>query len=182
MGIVSEFRSFIKIKGTRNHLQPPFTRSILRPPRFEIVKGTGIEVNDLTSLESTILDDWAEQSSDDSEISWDSETSPPIFCEPGDSGSFVIASTRFTYGGYSNRVAMPSTNDSLANIAAPMPFVVGLLWGHSQNGNVSWMVPFDAVKQEIENLTGETMVWPEKRTDYLKELEQSRIPDPMDLS
>lgn len=179
MGIVSEFRAHLKLPGGIKQSDPAYTQTVLRPPQFQLVEGTYIKVSglthDLTQQEKEILDTWEALEEDrDSDLdSWDSETSPPIFCEPGDSGSFVMAAADWKYGGYTNRVAMPSTDDfTFANVAASMPFIVGLLWGHSQNANVSWMIPFDAVEQEIENLTGETMTWPQKRTEYLKELEE----------
>jgi hypothetical protein len=183
MGIVSEFRGVVGFQDDFGQWQPIYTRTVLRPPRYEMVRGTGTEIMDLTRLELSMLETWEKAGSDhESDLdSWDPETSEPIFCEPGDSGSFVIAAADFKYGGYSNRILMPSTGfSSYANVAAPMPFIVGLLWGHSQKGGVSWMVPFDAVKQEIESMTGEKMVWPQKRTEYMKVMENCRFENDMD--
>ncbi|KAI7968999.1 hypothetical protein EIK77_008190 [Talaromyces pinophilus] len=186
MGIVSEFVAYVKLKDAHGNRQRSYTRSVLHPPRFQTMTRTGVEVNDLTGLEKPFLKRWEEilklwesgPSSDDREMPVLDSITPPAFCERGDSGSFVIASSTFKYGSYFNRVAMPSTEDfsTYANVLAPMPFVVGLLWGHSENAGVSFMVPFDAVTQEIERLTGETMVWPRKRTEYLRELEQDHLP------
>lgn len=164
MGVVSEFHAYMAVRPEHGPLKTVYTQPILRPPRFQKGKGTEVEVGDLARQEF--------------------ETPPQAFFEHGDSGAFVIASTEFTYGDYSNRVAMPSTQgfSSYANVAAPMPFVVGVGWGLSENVGISWMMPFGAVKQEIENLTGETMVWPQKRTEYLKELEQFRFEDIMNKS
>lgn len=185
MGIVSEFLAHLKLPGGIKQSSPSYTRSVLRPPQFQMVQDTGVEVNNLDQQEKAIIDAWERQPEDhDSDMgSWNSETSPPIFCEPGDSGSFVMAATDFKYGGFTNRVAMPSTDElTYANVAAPMPFIVGLLWGHSQNANISWMIPFDTVKQEIEQLTGEIMVWPQKRTKYLEELAEFPLGEEMDES
>lgn len=186
MGIVSEFVAYVRIRDAHGNWQRSYTRSVLRPPVFQMVKGTGVEVNDLTSLEEIFLKRWEElfkryerrPPNRRGEIPSLDDITPPAFCEKGDSGAFVIASTTFEYGSYFNKVAMPSTEDfsTYANVLAPMPFVVGMVWGSSKNAGVSFIVPFDAVKQEIEKLTGETMVWPQKRTEYLRELEQDRLP------
>lgn len=183
MGIVSEFLGHLKLPGGVEQSNPSYTRSVLQPPQFQMVKNTGVEVNDLDQQEQAIIHAWVGLPEDhDSDMgSRNSGTPPPLFCEHGDSGSFVMAATDFTYGGYTNRLAMPSTDGlTYANVAAPMPFIVGLLWGHSQNAHISWMIPFDAVKQEIELLTGEIMVWPQKRTEYLKELAEIPLGDNMD--
>jgi hypothetical protein len=177
MGVVSEFVAIIFYGGD---WRPAFTRAIVQPPQYELADGTGTANIDLEKIERAIIEAWETGSADhESDIdSWDTETSDPIFCEPGDSGAFVIAAADFKYGAYNNRVAMPSTEFfSYASIAAGMPFLVGMLWGHSQRGNLSWIIPFEAVKQEIESLTGEEMAWPQKRTEYLKELEKLRLDD-----
>ena len=186
MGIVSEFVAYVKLKDAHGNKRRSYTRSVLHPPRFQTMNRTGAEVNDSTGLEKPFLKRWEEilklwelePPPDDREMPVLDSITPPAFCERGDSGSFVIASSTFKYGSYFNRVAMPSTEgfSTYANVLAPMPFVVGLLWGHSENAGVSFMVPFDAVTQEIERLTGETMVWPRKRTEYLRELEQDHLP------
>ncbi|KAH8696534.1 hypothetical protein BGW36DRAFT_360361 [Talaromyces proteolyticus] len=88
----------------------------------------------------------------------------PTLAKPGDSGSFVIAAADWNFEGNDNEVPM------LANSILHQdrkPFVVGLLWGTSESGKLAYFIPFDAVKEEIESLTGEEMVWPKKRSEAI---------------
>lgn len=92
------------------------------------------------------------------------------FSRPGDSGSFVIAAADWEHCDFDNRVAMPSPEASLkTRHESTEPFVVGLLFGASQDFELSYFTPFDAVKSETESLTGEKLVWPRKRSDCVGE-------------
>lgn len=92
------------------------------------------------------------------------------FSREGDSGSFVIAAADWDYCDYDNRVEMPSPQAPLkTRYRSDLPFVVGLLFGGSKNEELSYFIPFDAVKSEIESLTGEKMVWPRKRSDWIRD-------------
>jgi hypothetical protein len=92
------------------------------------------------------------------------------FSQAGDSGSFVIAAADWEYCGYDNRVAMPSPQaPPKTRYESRQPFAVGLLFGGTHDDRLSYFIPFDAVKTEIESLTGEKMVWPRKRTDYFSD-------------
>lgn len=65
---------------------------------------------------------------------------------------------------------MPSPQAPLkTRYQSTQPFVVGLLFGGSGDEDLSYFVPFDAVKSEIESLTGEEMVWPRKRSDCVRD-------------
>lgn len=86
----------------------------------------------------------------------------------GDSGSLVLAAHGWEFGGFDNKVAMPET----LNVCAMKPFVVGLLFGSTDRGDVTYFTPFDAVKSEIESLTGEEMVWPPKRSTCIQRWEE----------
>ncbi|KAI7975190.1 hypothetical protein EIK77_001876 [Talaromyces pinophilus] len=87
---------------------------------------------------------------------------------PGDSGSLIIAANGWEFDGYDTKVTMPNT----LNVCAWKPFVVGLLFGSTDNGDVTYFIPFDAVKSEIESLTGEEMVWPPKRSSCIQRWEE----------
>lgn len=89
------------------------------------------------------------------------------FSEAGDSGSFVIAAADWKYSDYDNAVAMPSPQAPLGTRykASTRPFVVGLIFGGTEDGTLSYFMPSDAVKSEIESLTREKLVWPRKRSD-----------------
>lgn len=87
---------------------------------------------------------------------------------PSDSGSLIIAASGWKLDGRDNKVAMPK----MSNDCAEKPFVVGLLFGSSDRGGVTYCIPFDAVKSEIESLTGEEMVWPPKRSSCMQRWEE----------
>lgn len=91
----------------------------------------------------------------------------------GDSGSFIIAAHGWDFAGYDNKVAMPTT----LNGCAKKPFVVGLLFGTSADGELTYFIPFDAVKSEIESMTGEEMVWPPKRSSCIQRWEEGYSDD-----
>lgn len=93
--------------------------------------------------------------------------------KPGDSGSLIIAAHGWEFAGYDNRVAMPRT----LNACAAKPFVVGLLFGDTDGGRVTYFIPFDVVKSEIEALTGEEMVWPPKRSTCIQRWEEGHTDD-----
>lgn len=67
----------------------------------------------------------------------------PKFSLPGDSGSFVFAPA------FSN-----------AGEQTKQHRVIGLLIGATQNGDFGYFIPFDAVIDEIEALTGGKVIWP----------------------
>lgn len=65
------------------------------------------------------------------------------FALPGDSGCFVFAET------FSSVDTQPKQHR-----------VIGLLIGATRNGNFGYFIPFDAVVDEIETLTGGKVIWP----------------------
>lgn len=65
------------------------------------------------------------------------------FALPGDSGSFVFAQAH-----------------SSADTQPKQHRVIGLLIGATRNGNFGYFIPFDAVIDEIEALTGGKVIWP----------------------
>lgn len=93
--------------------------------------------------------------------------------QPGDSGSLILAANGWEFDGYDTKVAMPN----ILNVCAWKPFVVGLLFGSTDKGDVTYFIPFDAVKSEIESLTGEEMVWPPKRSNCLQQWEKGCFDD-----
>ncbi|RAO64961.1 uncharacterized protein BHQ10_000973 [Talaromyces amestolkiae] len=96
------------------------------------------------------------------------------FAAPGDSGSFVIAAADWKYDGKENKITMlPSREAAVTNDPSQHPFTVGLLFGASDSSDIALFIPFDAVKSEIESMTGEKLVWPQKRTASLKEAKAS---------
>jgi hypothetical protein len=76
------------------------------------------------------------------------------FSAPGDSGSMIIAMKGWNLQGRINK----SRHHDLYE-----PFVVGLLFGSSESGDVSYFIPWDVVKDQVERLTGGKMVWPAQR-------------------
>lgn len=80
----------------------------------------------------------------------------------------IIAASGWKVAGLDNKVAMPKT----FNNCAEKPFVVGLLFGNSSDGSVTYFIQFDAVKSEIESLTGEETVWPPKRSSCVRRWEE----------
>ncbi|KUL89245.1 hypothetical protein ZTR_03695 [Talaromyces verruculosus] len=102
-------------------------------------------------------------------VSSDTEGKP--FSIGGDSGSFVIAAQGWEYHGHDNRVARPSQQalEMMTGYKLMHPFVVGLLFATTKKPPLSYFIPFDAVKPQIESLTGEKLVWPRKRSDCVRE-------------
>lgn len=102
-------------------------------------------------------------------VSSDTEGKP--FSIDGDSGSFVIAAPDWECHDHDNRVAMPSpqTLEMMTGDKFMHPFVVGLLFATTEKPPLSYFTPFDAVKSQVESLTGEKLVWPEKRSDSVRE-------------
>lgn len=91
------------------------------------------------------------------------------FSVPGDSGSFVIAAKDWQYYGFDNRVAMPPPQATAETESEPSQvFVVGLQFGSTDNSELTYFIPFDEVKSQIESLTGEEMVWPRKCSDCVR--------------
>lgn len=100
-----------------------------------------------------------------------SDTEGEYFSVKGDSGSFVIAAQDWEYQGRDNRVPMPSGETPLmTKHKCWHPFIVGLLFATTETPPLSYFIPFDAVKSQIESLTGEKLIWPENRTDVLGEV------------
>lgn len=91
----------------------------------------------------------------------------------GDCGSLILAAHGWEFGGSDNEVAMPKT----LNVCAMKPFVVGLLFGGTDRGDVTLFTPFDTVKSEIESLTGEEMVWPPKHSTCMQRWEEGYMDD-----
>lgn len=77
------------------------------------------------------------------------------FSQPGDSGSLIIAAKGWTLEDKVNTSRI--VDDPFC------PFVVGLLFASSGNGELTYFVPWDVVKEMIEDLTGAEMVWPTDR-------------------
>lgn len=99
-----------------------------------------------------------------------SHTDGATFSREGDSGSFVIAAADWEYRDYDNRVAMPPPQASLkTRLKYTQPFVVGLIFGGREDAELSYFIPFDAVKSEIESITGEKLVWPRKRSECVRD-------------
>lgn len=65
------------------------------------------------------------------------------FALPGDSGCFIFAKAF-----------------SSADTDTNKHRVIGLLIGATRNGNLGYFIPFDAIIDEIETLTGGTVIWP----------------------
>ncbi|GAM35273.1 hypothetical protein TCE0_017r03476 [Talaromyces pinophilus] len=98
------------------------------------------------------------------------------FTSLGDSGSYIMAAADWECGGHDNRVAMPSEKVKLlGGVDGREPFVVGLLFGAHTTDDVTYFMSMDMVKSEIESMTGEKMVWPQNRTEYLEKLEQGHF-------
>jgi hypothetical protein len=90
------------------------------------------------------------------------------FCARGDSGSFVVAKSSLEDGGFGNKVPMLGKGSSAWKEQYDREeFIVGLLFGMTDKSDVAFFIPFDAVKTEIESLTGEEMVWPKKRSECM---------------
>lgn len=149
MGIVSKFRAriFELQKDGVKTKEEHYAWVILSPRRFQ------------TPRESDMLDDSSESVS--------------RFSMPGDSGSFIMAAADWEYAGYDNRVSMPS-EEANRHADACQPFLVGLLFASEVRPDISYFTSFDLVKSEIESMTGEDMVWPQTRTEYLANLEEGR--------
>lgn len=100
------------------------------------------------------------------------------FAKAGDSGSFIIAAAGWEYDGHDNKIIMlPKRQEAfLDNGLSHQPFIVGLLFGASPQLDLAYFIPFDAVKSEIESMTGEKLVWPQKRSEALREAKAS-LPD-----
>lgn len=96
------------------------------------------------------------------------------FAAAGDSGSFIIAAAGWKYDGKDNKITMLSQKEAaVTNDPSKHPFIVGLLFGVSCASNIALFIPFDAVKSEIESMTGEKLVWPQKRSEALREAKAS---------
>lgn len=77
------------------------------------------------------------------------------FCQPGDSGSLIIAATGWHFEDEDDMLRIGHDRSN--------PFVVGLLFASSGDGKLTYFVPWDVVKEKIEDLTGADMVWPTHR-------------------
>lgn len=101
----------------------------------------------------------------DSVTMLNSEKPVEHFALPGESGSFIVASARWSVPDNE----LESINDIaswLCPDADDEVFVVGLLFaGNQVESDLGYFIPFDAVKKEIEDLTGEEMVWPRDRSN-----------------
>ncbi|KUL91680.1 hypothetical protein ZTR_01273 [Talaromyces verruculosus] len=105
----------------------------------------------------------------------DDEPGPWFFASPGDSGSFIIAAAGWEYDGHDNKITMLSMRQEALlgrNDYSSQPFIVGLLFATSHDLDITYFIPFDAVKSEIESMTGEKLVWPQKRSEALQEAEE----------
>ncbi|KAI7968691.1 hypothetical protein EIK77_005707 [Talaromyces pinophilus] len=105
----------------------------------------------------------------------DDEPGPWPFASPGDSGSFIIAAAGWEYDGHDNKITMLSMRQEALlgrNNYSSQPFIVGLLFATSHDLDITYFIPFDAVKSEIESMTGEKLVWPQKRSEALQEVEE----------
>jgi hypothetical protein len=149
MGIVSEFKARIFDELQRNGVKTGeslYAWTILGPRRYTKPREWRFLLHDLN------------------------ESVNP-FTSPGDSGSFIMAAADWKYGGYDNRVAMPSEKVKLFGDGdVREPFLVGLLFATEDEDDITYFMSFDLVKSEIEAMTGEKMVWPQNRTEYLEKL------------
>ncbi|KAF3404888.1 hypothetical protein DPV78_002968 [Talaromyces pinophilus] len=105
----------------------------------------------------------------------DDEPGPWPFASPGDSGSLIIAAAGWEYDGHDNKIVMLSMRQEALlgrNNYSSQPFIVGLLFATSHDLDITYFIPFDAVKSEIESMTGEKLVWPQKRSESLQEAEE----------
>jgi hypothetical protein len=77
------------------------------------------------------------------------------FAELGNSGSFI-----FTGRGWK----LSPDNDEIINVNEETELsVVGALFACSPNGKFGYFIPFDAIVEEVEALTGGKVTWPVKR-------------------
>lgn len=106
----------------------------------------------------------------------DWKNDPWPFAYQGESGSFIIAAAGWKYDGHDNKITKLSIRQEAllgGNNDSSQPFIVGLLFGTSDDLDITYFIPFDAVKAEIEAMTGAKLVWPRKRSEALREAEES---------